>query len=30
MEALADSGPKDLTIISNDLGSPGIGLAAYE
>jgi len=26
VEALADSGIKDLTIISNDLGSPGIGL----
>ena len=26
MEALAASGVKDLTIISNDLGSPGVGL----
>ena len=26
VEALAESGIKDLTIISNDLGSPGIGL----
>jgi 3-oxoacid CoA-transferase A subunit len=26
IEALADSGLKELTIISNDLGSPGIGL----
>jgi len=26
IEALAESGLKDLTIISNDLGSPGVGL----
>ena len=26
VDALADSGIGDLTIISNDLGSPGIGL----